>query len=160
MPTIHLTTFIAAPAERVFDLSRHVELHRQSMVRFREEVVAGIRSGMVEKNDSITWKARHLFKTRLLHTRITEMIRPTLFIDEQSQGDFTSMRHEHHFKPCDNGTIMIDLFHFESPYGIFGRWFNQLYLTKYMKKLLEQRNNVIREAAEGENWKEFLPVPH
>lgn len=156
MPTIHLTTFIAAPAGRVFDLSRNVELHQQSMTKHQEEAIAGVRTGLVEKEDTVTWKARHLFKTRFLRCRITEMIRPQLFVDEQTQGDFSMMRHEHHFKPCDNGTIMIDLFHFESPYGILGRWFNRLYLTAYMKKMLEQRNQMIKEFAESEKWKKLL----
>lgn len=152
MPTIHLTTFIAAPAERVFDLSRHVDLHRQSMIKFGEEAVAGVRSGMVEKGDTITWKARHFFKNRFLRTRIVQMERPSFFVDEQSQGDFKMMRHEHYFKPCDNGTIMIDLFRFESPYGVIGRWFNRFCLTAYMRKLLVQRNETIREFAETDQW--------
>ena len=29
MPTIHLTTFVAAPAQRVFDLARSIDLHRK-----------------------------------------------------------------------------------------------------------------------------------
>jgi len=66
------------------------------------------------------------------------------------------MKHEHHFKPCENGTILIDLFHFESPYGLLGQWFNSLYLTKYMKRLLEQRNNTIKEFAESDKWKKLL----
>lgn len=156
MPTIHLTTFIAAPVERVFDLSRHIGLHRQSMAKYKEEPVAGKRSGLAEKEDTVTWKARHLFKTRLLKVRITEMIKPTLFVDEQAEGDFKMMKHEHHFKHCDNGTIMIDLFHFESPYGLAGRYFNKLFLAGYMKKLLEQRNLVIRKYAEGDGWNQLL----
>ncbi len=156
MPTIHLTTFIAAPVEVVFDLSRHVGLHKESMSRFREEAVAGTRFGLLENDDSVTWKARHLFKERLLRVRITEMEKPGKFIDEQAQGDFKSMRHEHHFKACDNGTIMIDLLHFESPYGAAGRWFNALYLTKYMRRLLEMRNKTIKEFAENGKWKKLL----
>ena len=31
MPLIHLTTFIAAPAERVFDLSRSIDVHKKSL---------------------------------------------------------------------------------------------------------------------------------
>ena len=64
MPFIHLTTFIAAPPERVFDLSRHVSLHKQSMARNREEIIAGVRSGMMNKGDSVTWQAKHLFKKK------------------------------------------------------------------------------------------------
>jgi ligand-binding SRPBCC domain-containing protein len=156
MPTIHLTTFIAAPVERVFDLSRHIDLHKQSMSSHKEEAVSGVRFGLIEKDETVTWKAKHLFKERLLRVRITEMKRPQLFTDEQAEGDFRMMKHEHHFKPCDNGTILIDLFHFESPYGSVGRIFNSLYLTRYMKKLLEQRNRSIKDAAEGDGWKRLL----
>lgn len=156
MPLIHLTTFIAAPVARVFDLARSIDLHKQSMQRHKEEPVAGIRFGLIEKDETVTWKAKHLFKTRLLKIRITEMKKPELFIDEQAEGDFKSLRHEHHFKPCDNGTIMIDLFHFESPMGLTGRWANTLFLTRYMKNLLEQRNKLIKEVAESDKWRNLL----
>lgn len=156
MPTIHLTTFIAAPPERVFDLSRNIDLHKQSMTRHKEQAVAGIRFGLIEKDETVTWKAKHLFRTRFLRSRVTEMIKPKLFIDEQAEGDFKMMKHEHHFKPCENGTIMIDLIQFEAPYGIAGKWFNTLYLTRYIRKLMEQRNKTIKEFAESEKWKRLL----
>ena len=156
MPTIHLTTFIAAPAEVVFNLSRHVGLHKESMSSHKEDAVAGTRFGLVEKEDTVTWKARHLFKNRLLRVKISEMKKNEMFTDEQVQGDFKMLKHEHHFKPCDNGTILINLLHFESPYGMLGQWFNNLYLTRYMKRLLEQRNNAIKEFAESGKWKRLL----
>jgi ligand-binding SRPBCC domain-containing protein len=156
MPVIHLTTFIAAPADVVFDLSRNIEMHKQSMLRHKEEAVAGTRFGLTEKEDTITWKAKHFFKTRMIRVKITEMQKPRHFTDVQIQGDFKMMKHEHHFKACDNGTIMIDLFHFESPYGTFGKFFNSLYLTRYLKKLLEHRNKTIKEYAETDKWKKLL----
>lgn len=157
MSTIHLTTFIAAPVNVVFDLSRSVDLHKQSMSRYKEEAVTGIRTGLVEKNDMVTWKAKHLFKTRFLRVEITDMKKPDHFTDEQSQGDFKMMKHEHHFKPCDNGTIMIDLFYYEVPYGSLGKMFDNIYFFKYMTKLLQQRNNTIKEVAENEKkWKRLL----
>lgn len=156
MPTIHLTTFIAAPPERVFDLSRNIDLHKQSMTKHKEQAVAGIRFGLIEKDETVTWKAKHLFRTRFLRSRVSEMIKPKLFIDEQAEGDFKMMKHEHHFKPCENGTIMIDLIQFEAPYGIAGKWFNTLYLTRYIRKLMEQRNKTIKEFAESEKWKRLL----
>ncbi len=156
MPTIHLTTFIAAPVERVFDLARSIEMHKHSMSKHQEEAVAGTRFGLLEKDESVTWKARHLFKTRYLRSEITAMKKPDMFVDEQTKGDFKSMRHEHHFKPCDNGTIMIDIIEFESPYGALGRFVNRLYLTNYLKKLIEVRNQSIKEVAESEKWRKFL----
>lgn len=156
MPTIHLTTFIAAPAEVVFDLSRHIGLHKESMSHYKEEAVAGTRMGLIEKEETVTWRAKHFFKSRLLRVKITEMEKPVMFTDEQLQGDFKMMKHEHHFKPCENGTLLIDLFHFETPYGIIGKWFNSLILTNYLKKLLEQRNKTIKEVAESDRWRLLL----
>lgn len=156
MPTIHLTTFIAAPIRVVFDLSRHIGLHKESMSKYNEEAVAGTRFGLIEKEETVTWKAKHLFKNRLLRVKITDMVKPEQFTDEQLDGDFKMMKHEHHFKPCQNGTIMIDLLHFESPYGIFGQWFNGLHLTGYMKRLLEKRNEKIKEVAESGRWRKLL----
>lgn len=156
MPTIHLTTFIAAPTDRVFDLSRNIELHKESMKGHEEEAVSGTRFGLIEKEETVTWKARHLFKKRFLRTKITDMKAPQMFVDEQIEGDFKIMKHEHHFKPCDNGTIMIDLFYFESPYGTLGKLFNSLYLTGYMRKLLERRIGAIKEYAESDKWKKLL----
>jgi ligand-binding SRPBCC domain-containing protein len=156
MPSIHLTTFIAAPADRVFDLARSIDLHKQSMTKHKEEAVAGVRFGLIEKDETVTWKARHLFKDRLLKTRITEMKKPEMFTDEQAEGDFKLLKHEHHFKPCDNGTIMIDIINFESPYGAIGKSFNKVYLTRYLKKLIEQRNQTIKKFAEGSDWKKIL----
>lgn len=156
MPTIHLTIFIAAPAERVFDLARSIDLHKKSMSHTGEEAVAGTTMGLINLNESVTWKAKHLMKTRFLKSEITAMNRPYNFTDEMKQGDFKSMKHEHHFKQIENGTLMIDIITFESPYGGFGRAFNAIYLTRYMQKLIEQRNLIIKEYAESNKWENIL----
>lgn len=126
------------------------------MLKHQEEAVAGTRFGLMEREDTVTWKAKHFFKTRILRVKISAMKKNEQFTDEQVDGDFKVMKHDHYFKPCQNGTIMIDLFHFESPYGHVGKWFNGLYFTRYMKKLLEQRNNIIKEFAENGKWKQLL----
>jgi len=156
MPTLHFTTFIAAPVDVVFDLSRHVDLHKRSMSNYKEEAVAGTRFGLIEKEDTVTWKAKHLFKKRYLRVKITEMKKPDFFTDVQLQGDFKTMKHEHHFKPCENGTIMIDLFEYELPYGLLGKIIDRLYMHKYIHHLLHLRIKTIREYAESDKWKPLL----
>ena len=156
MPTIHLTTFVAAPIDRVFDLSRSIDLHKKSMSHTGEEAVAGTTMGLINLNESVTWKAKHLMKTRILKSEITAMQRPHSFTDEMRQGDFKSMRHQHHFKQIENGTLMIDILDFESPYGSLGRAFNSIYLTRYMEKMIEQRNLVIKDYAESNKWQNIL----
>lgn len=156
MPTIHLTTFIAAPIERVFDLSRSIDLHKKSMFRTGEQAVAGTMSGLINLNETVTWKGKHLMKQRFLKSRITAMEKPKLFTDEQAEGDFRSLKHEHHFKPVDNGTVMIDIINFEAPYGSVGKLANKVFLTRYLKRLIEQRNEVIKQYAETDKWKQLL----
>lgn len=156
MPLIHLTTFIAAPLERVFDLSRSIDLHKASMSRFAEKPVDGVTGGLISLDQTVTWQAKHLFKQRRLKVRITAMERPHFFMDEQVEGDFRKMKHEHYFKPADNGTIMIDQFYFDIGRGLPGRLFTRVYLHRYFEKLLEERNALIRKAAEGAQWKVFL----
>jgi ligand-binding SRPBCC domain-containing protein len=156
MTRIHITTFIAAPPERVFDLSRSVDLHRASMKSYRESVVNGTMNGLLKKGDTVTWKAKHLFKERLLKTQITALQPFESFTDEQVEGDFLFMKHEHFFRPVENGTFMIDYFDYEVPYGILGKWLNGLYLKNYLTRLLEQRNQFIKTTAETDRWKPYL----
>ena len=156
MCTIHLTTFIAAPIERVFDLSRSISLHKISSAHTNKEAIGGFTSGLINKNETVTWRAKHLFKIRYFTTRISEMQSPNFFIDEMQKGDFKSLKHEHHFKKIDNGTIMIDILNFESPYGIIGKWFNKIYLKNILQKFIVQRNIVIKDYAETGKWKALL----
>ena len=156
MPLIHLTTFIAAPHDRVFDLSRSVDLHKKSMASHEEKIVDGTLSGLMKLNDTVTWTAKHLFKLRKLKIKITRFERPHFFVDEQVEGDFRELKHEHYFKPVENGTIMIDQFHFTLPQGLAGKILTRIYLEKYLTQLLRQRNEFIKQAAESNLWKQFL----
>jgi ligand-binding SRPBCC domain-containing protein len=156
MPLIHLTTFIAAPVERVFDLSRSIDFHKASMKKFNETPVEGRMEGLIELNESVGWKARILGKERFLKSKITALTFPEYFVDEQEKGDFGMLKHEHYFKPIDNGTLMIDKFYFETPYGSMGKIFAKVYLNRFMQKLLEERNQKIKAVAEGDQWKLYL----
>jgi ligand-binding SRPBCC domain-containing protein len=156
MPTIHLTTFIAASSEVVFDLSRHISVYKESMTPYKQEAVAGTRFGLIEKGDTVTWRSHQLFKERIQRVKYVEMQRPDMIIEVQLQGDLSAMRHEHYFKSIDNGMLLIDLLSFEMPYGRIGRWFNALYFTGYMESLLQRRNETIKRFAETDRWKKIL----
>jgi ligand-binding SRPBCC domain-containing protein len=126
------------------------------MNKYGEQITGGNYSSLMEKGETVTWSARHLMKQRRLTTKITAFNRPYSFIDEQVTGDFRRMKHEHHFKPIENGTIMIDQFFYELPYGSFGNWMNRIYIGRFMERLLEERNKVIKQTAEGEDWKKYV----
>lgn len=156
MSTIHLTTFIAAPVDRVFDLSRSIGLHKISAIDTNEKAIAGITSGLINENETVTWQARHLYKTRRFTSKITVMKKSDHFTDEMISGDFKSYRHEHHFKTTANGTLMIDMISFECPYGFIGKLFSAFYLKNYLEKFLIHRNKIIKEYAETAKWNAIL----
>lgn len=131
-------------------------MHKASMKHHDEKIVDGTTSGLMNVNDTVTWTAKHFFKTRRLKIKITTLVQPEYFIDEQEAGDFKMLKHEHYFKPVENGTIMIDQFHFETPNGFIGRLINNFYLEKYMTQLLQERNKMIKDVAEGNLWKQYL----
>jgi ligand-binding SRPBCC domain-containing protein len=78
------------------------------------------------------------------------------FRDEQLKCIFKSFQHDHYFEESKEGTIIKDTFIFESPLGILGKIANFFFLKKYLRNLLITRNQVIKDFAESEKWKEVL----
>lgn len=140
----------------MFDLSRNISLHKISMQHSNGQAVSGTTSGLINKDDTVTWKGKHLFKTRFFTSRIIEMKPYEKFTDKMIKGDFLSFFHEHFFKPANNGTIVIDIINYETPYGFFGKLVNRFYLNAYLENLVIHRNEVIKQYAEGEKWKALL----
>ena len=156
MVTIELRTFIAAPPERVFDLSRSIYVHTLAMSRSREKAVDGRTSGLIGLGETVTWRARHLGVRQRLTIRISGCERPRWFRDELVRGAFATMVHDHHFAAADGGTELRDVFRFSAPLGLFGRLVERLALRRYMTRLLADRNAAIKSAAEGEEWRKLL----
>jgi len=156
MPLLKIETRIQAPIQRCFDLSRSIDLHQTSMEHTAEKAIAGRTSGLIQLGEQVTWQAKHFGLTQKLSVRITAFDAPHFFADEMLKGAFKSFRHEHHFKATPSGTLMTDLFDFEAPLGILGQFANSLFLTKYMKRLLQERNKTIQKVAESDQWKSIL----
>ena len=148
MPRIELSTTIAAPAERCFDLSRDVDVHLSSMEYHRERVISGVESGPMELGDTVTWEAQHLSWRWRMTSKITEYERPRRFVDEQQKGPFARFHHEHRFEPQDDGTLMFDVVDYEAPLGAVGELVTRLILDRYLRRVLGGRNEHIKKVAE------------
>jgi ligand-binding SRPBCC domain-containing protein len=157
MPHIKLITKINAPVGRCFDLSRSIDLHKISTSQSNEEAVAGVTSGLINLNETVTWRAKHFGLWQNLTSKITQYTPNVLFVDEMTEGAFKSIHHTHRFKFKNGETIMMDDFIFESPLGVLGHLANTIILTSYLKKLLIKRNQIIKEYAESDLWKKVLP---
>ena len=148
MGKIHLTTIIHAPAKRVFDFSRNINLHRIFSSTTYEKALEGINTGLIRENETVTWQAKYLFKKREFTLKITSLETPRHFTIQLIERGFKNFRHEHYFKAFKNGTFLIDVVEFESSYGLIGKWIEKLFLTSYIHSLLLQRNEVIKQYAE------------
>jgi ligand-binding SRPBCC domain-containing protein len=148
MTRIILHTLINASPERCFDLSRDADVHLLSTKQTKERVVNGRSTGLFELHDEVTWEAVHLGVKQRLSSMITRFDRPIFFEDTMKKGAFKSMRHEHHFKKEGDRTLMTDIFEYEVPFDWLGKFFDLIYLRKYMVNLLIRRNACIKELAE------------
>jgi ligand-binding SRPBCC domain-containing protein len=153
---IDITTEITAPMQRVFDLSRSVDLHAASTIHTHERVVAGVASGLMSLGQEVTWYARHFGIWQRLTSRITAFDPPRHFRDSLVRGAFRRFDHDHFFSQCGEVTVMRDVFDFESRLGILGRIADRLFLTRYLKHFLITRNAVIKETAETDQWQRYL----
>jgi ligand-binding SRPBCC domain-containing protein len=154
--TIRLETEINANIEICFDLARSVEVHVASTVETSERAIAGRTSGICQKGDTITWRARHFGIMQNLTVKITELNYPSHFQDKMVKGAFASFTHDHYFEHLNGTTVMKDVFRFAAPLGPLGWLAESLFLEKYMRDLLVKRNNVIKTIAESDQWREVL----
>lgn len=158
MPRIEIRTEIKAEKEIVFDLSRSIDLHKISTGQTHETAIAGRTSGLMEMNETVTWRAKHFGVYQKLSSKITQFDRPNSFTDEMISGAFAEFQHQHLFSDIESGTLMIDIFDYKSPFGILGKLADKLFLKQYMKELLETRNRIVKEFAETGQWRNIPGV--
>lgn len=158
MPTILLETQIHAPIERVFDLARSIDAHMDCTGKTGEKAVAGRTTGLIELGEQVTWEAKHFGVRQRLTVELAAMARPTMFEDVMVRGAFKTMRHTHRFAENDGLTTMSDTFTFASPLGPLGRIAERVFLTRYMRAFLVERNRILKAIAESDRWARYLPA--
>ena len=149
MTTIQLSTAINAPIEIIFDLSRNIDVHQQSTAKLNETAIDGITSGLINANETVTWRGKH-FGVYLTHKSIiSAMVIPTYFVDEMLEGKFRSFKHQHTFIQKNGFVLMEDKIQYETPYGIFGKLFDHFLLKKHLTTFILERNLFIKALAEN-----------
>lgn len=148
MTTIKITTNYFASIEKVFDINRNINVHQQSAGKSKEIAIAGITSGLINKNETVTWKGKHFGFYVTHQSLITEMIFPTYFVDEQLKGHFKSFKHQHIFEQKENYIEVTDLLEYETPFGIFGKLFDTLFLKKHLMCFITERNSYLKKMVE------------
>lgn len=117
MSKIYLNTIIQANIRNVFDLARDIDLHQQSTSKTNEKAIAGRVSGLMERGETVTWRAKHLGIYQTLTTKIIRMEKPHHFTDIMQKGSFKFMKHQHIFRQDGQSTIIPrPVFRFIKPY--------------------------------------------
>src|SRR5688572_19605400 len=147
---IELVTTIRAPRRVCFDVARSLDLHVKSLAHTGERAVAGRTSGLIELGEEVTWRARHFGLVHHHTSRITAFAAPAHFRDSMVRGRFRVFEHDHFFTEVAGGTEMRDVLEFASPCGWFGRLVDRCVLQRYLTRLLERRNAIVRAEAEAE----------
>ncbi|MEO6952322.1 MAG: SRPBCC family protein [Polyangia bacterium] len=154
---LEVTTVIDAPPERCFDLARSIDFHVVTAEASEERAIAGKTSGLLELDETVTWRAKHLGVRQELTSKMTVVDRPHHFQDVMVRGAFASMVHDHHFELRDGVTHMRDVFVFTSPLGPLGALVDAIYLGRYMRRFLVTRARILKETAESDAWRAFVP---
>jgi ligand-binding SRPBCC domain-containing protein len=126
-----------------FDLALSIDVHLGSFEQSGERAVDGVTAGLIGLGEFVTWRARHFGIAWTMTSTITEWDRPRRFVDEQRNGPFKSFRHEHLFEPAEHGTQLLDHVEFEAPLGILGRAVERLVLGRYLRHLIDVRNEFL-----------------
>lgn len=154
-------TLIDAPIERVFDLSRSIEVHLLANVHEGEQALAvgGATTGLVGQGTEVTWRAKHFGLWHDLTTKAT-VVEPYTFLQvAMVKGIFRSMQAEHLFRSLPSGaTELKDIFTIAAPLPILGPVAEALFLSRYMVRLNCERNAVIKHLAESDDWQRYLPT--
>jgi ligand-binding SRPBCC domain-containing protein len=127
------------PVETMFDLARNIDTHTESQAASAEKAVAGVTGGLIGLGQHVTWSARHFGVTFTLTSTVIEFDAPHRFVDQQTRGPFAFFHHEHTFEATPHGSVMIDRIRFAAPFGPVGRIAEKLVLTRYLRRLIEER---------------------
>jgi hypothetical protein len=154
-------TIIEAPIGRCFDLARSVEVHLLANIHSGEQALAigGVTSGLPELSQQVTWRAKHFGVWQNLTSKYTAMQPPTYFQATMTEGIFRAMQADHFFRTLPSGAVeMRDDFRITAPLPILGPLAEMLFLRRYMLSLLRERNVVIKQLAESNDWESYLPT--
>jgi ligand-binding SRPBCC domain-containing protein len=124
--------------------------------RIKEDIVAGCTSGLIGPNQHTLMEAKVAGIRISTEMKLTHYAPPFYFSYEIVNSVFESVVHEYYFYDLKEETVMVDNFYFETRFGILGEILNFLFLKRFLVKAIQQRDEILREYAEGDKWRTIL----
>jgi ligand-binding SRPBCC domain-containing protein len=148
---------VHAPADRCFLLSTSVELVRREL---KMCPVRGRTTGLVHAGDTVRWEGRKLGLPQYHESLIDAFDPPRGFRDRMIAGRFASFEHHHRFTDRRNGTVLLaDEVRFTMHWGWPGTVAGRLILVPHIRGLLRRRLRMLKQIAEGDEWRNYIPQP-
>jgi ligand-binding SRPBCC domain-containing protein len=150
MSSIELITLIDAPVETCFHLSLSIDLELKAAKAHQIRTVSGVTSGMIGAGQRVGWKTKQFGITVSHVSEITGFQQPLFFQDSMVNGIFKSFQHDHFFQSLAvNKTEMRDSLRFSMPIWLMGAVSERLIMRPRLIRLLQLRNNLIKDTAEA-----------
>jgi ligand-binding SRPBCC domain-containing protein len=155
MFTISDTIHIRAPIERCFLLSTDIQLVGRTLGM---KPIEGKTAGKILAGDTLLWAGWKFGFPQMHETLVTRYDPPAFFQDTMGRrGRFKRFQHDHFFQEVDGYTLLNDKIRFTLPFGFLGRLVGQHLLVPYISRTLRRRMVLLRQVAETEQWRQFLP---
>lgn len=159
MFTISDTIHIHAPIQRCFLLSTNVQLLQQTLgMHLTEDTPEGLAVG----GDRLLWSGWKFGLPQRHETLVTRYERPEFFQDTMQRGRFKRFQHDHNFIEIDGQTLLTDKLRFSLPMGWLGKKLAKHVVVPYIARLVRHRLELLKQVAESEEWRHYLPdeSPH
>lgn len=150
------SVLIHAPIDRCFLLSTSVEIVHQELGMHS---VCGRTSGFVCDGDTIRWEGWQLGLPNYHVSQINHYRRPVFFQDRMIAGRFKYFEHDHHLRETSDGTLLQDELRFSMPFGVLGRIVGRWILVPHIKGLMHRRFAKLKNIAETDRWRHYIPEP-
>lgn len=151
MPIFESSIDIDAPIEAVYEFHRDTR-NAARIASEGQEFVAIIGEFPLDQGDEVELhvKMPPLPGTQVWRVRITELVEPTLVVDEMLKGPFAQFRHEHRFaRNASGGTTLTDHVEWKLPGGIAAKAIEPIAKAQ-LEKSFTQRQAATKAILEAE----------
>ena len=145
---------VRAPIELCFALSTNLSVV-EAVLKMR--LVGGRLEGAVDGGDTVLWRGWKWGMPHKHETLIEEFRPPFFFRDRMIDGRFASFEHDHSLKRSRDGTLLEDELRFRLRWGVAGVAIGRGVVLPHVRDLMRRRFALIRELAEGEGWRQYVP---
>jgi hypothetical protein len=146
---------VHAPIGRCFLLSTSIEIVE---LELGMHPIRGRTSGLVMGGDTVFWRGWK-FGLPQFHVSLIDRFEPPVFFrDRMIHGRFASFSHDHHFVQQSDGDVRLsDELRLTMPWEILGSIVGKIVLAPDIRDLLHRRFALLKQIAESNEWKKYLP---